>query len=145
MLKELLRRTASRDPDISLGNIFQRRMVESDRYDLYLVGHQHEPGLWSHGRRKVIRTGPWRDEFMLSPDGAVQTALNKTWVEAYLSGDEVVRSHLVEAVGPPRPADTVRADIFAVVPELRAMLARQAPAADPPRKVRRSLRPPRVV
>lgn len=123
MLKEVVRRLVATDVDVAMDDDLQRRMVESDAFDLYLVGHQHEPGWWSHGRRKVLRTGCLRDEFMIHDRGAAQVHINKTWAEAYLSGPDVVRSHLVEAPAPARPADTMPDSIFACVDELRARLA----------------------
>ncbi len=124
MLKELVRRLVSRDVDVEMGDDLQRRMVKSDEFDLYLVGHQHEPGWWSHGSRKVLRTGCLRDEFMLSERGAVQTPINKTWAEVYMAGPEVVRSNLVEVPAPERPRSTMPESIFDCVPELRARLAK---------------------
>jgi UDP-2,3-diacylglucosamine pyrophosphatase LpxH len=123
MLKELGRRLATWDPDVRMEDDLHRRMLESDRHDLYLVGHQHEPGWWSHGRRKVLRTGAMRDEMMLSDDGLVQTPINKTFAEVVLAGEEVIQSHLVELLPPPRPAGTMPASIFDVVPEVRERLA----------------------
>jgi UDP-2,3-diacylglucosamine pyrophosphatase LpxH len=131
MLKELVRRLVTRDPDVWMADDLQRRAVESDRYDLYLVGHQHEPSWWSHGRRKVLRTGAMRDEFMLDASGATQTAINKTYAEVLLEDGEVVRSHLVELDPPPRPEGSMPASIFAIVPRLREMLASSETRARP--------------
>jgi hypothetical protein len=125
MLKELVRRLVSRDVEVEMDDRPQRRMLETERYDLYLIGHQHEPGWWSHGARKVLRTGCMRDEFMLLDRGRVQLAINKTWAEIYMRGDEVIRSHLIEHVAPERPAGTYPESIYDVVPEVRARLATQ--------------------
>lgn len=123
MLKELVRRLVSWDAEVAMGDDLQRRMVRSDDFDLYLVGHQHEPGWWSHGSRKVLRTGCMRDEFMLADRGAVQIPINKTWAEVYMSGPEVVRSHLVEVHAPERPRGTMPESIFDCVASLRERLA----------------------
>ncbi len=123
MLKELVRRLATWEVEVEMGDDLQRRMVQSDAHDLYLVGHQHEPGWWSHGQRKVIRTGCLRDEFMLSERGRVQTPINKTWAEVYMREDEVVRSHLVEVPGPARPPGTMPGSIFDCVDAVRAKLS----------------------
>lgn len=131
MLKELVRRLVSWDVEVEMGDTLQRRMMESEVYDLYLVGHQHEPGWWSHGHRKVLRTGCMRDEFMLLERGRVQVPINKTWAEVYLRGEEVVRSHLVEHVAPERPRDTMPTSIFDVVPDVRRRLASLAATAGP--------------
>jgi UDP-2,3-diacylglucosamine pyrophosphatase LpxH len=125
MLKELVRRIAFSNVDVEMGDALQRQMMESERFDLYLVGHQHETGWWSHGHRKVLRTGCMRDEFMLLERGRAQIAINKTWAEVYLRGEEVVRSHLVERVAPERPKGTTPESIFAVVPKVRELLAQQ--------------------
>ena len=47
MVKELVRRLVSWEVDVEMGDSLQRRMMQSEHFDLYLVGHQHEPG---HGR-----------------------------------------------------------------------------------------------
>lgn len=123
MLKELVRRLVSWDVDVEMGDSLQRRMMQSEVFDAYLVGHQHEPGWWSHGQRKVMRTGCMRDEFMIHERGRVQVPINKTWAEVYMRGEEVVRSSLVEHVAPERPPGTYPTSIFEVVPEVRARLA----------------------
>ena len=125
MIKELVWRLASWNPEIELGEGPQRRMMESESFDLYLVGHQHEPGWWSHGNRKVLRTGCVRDEFMIVDRGRAQIPINKTWAEVYLRGDDVVRSQLIERVAPERPAGTTPDSIFDVLPAVRERLAEQ--------------------
>ncbi len=93
MLKELVWRSVAMDPDVAMDDTLQRRIETSDQYDLHVVGHQHEPGLWNFGDRRVLRTGALRDEFMVSDGGYTQTPINKTWVEAWMHGDDVVRSN----------------------------------------------------
>lgn len=122
MLKEAVLRTASGDPDVTTGTSLQQRMIEHDDFDLYLIGHEHEPGLWNLGLRRVIRTGAMRDEFMIS-DGEVQTPLPKSYAEVWMAGDEPVRSHLVEREMPVRSLEQMPASLFEVVPTLRRMLA----------------------
>ena len=128
MLKELVRRLVSWEVDVEMGDALQRRMMESEAFDVYLVGHQHEPGWWSHGQRKVMRTGCLRDEFMIHERGRAQVPINKTWAEVYLRDDDVVRSHMIEEVAPERPPGTYPASIFEVVPEVVARLAAQRAA-----------------
>lgn len=126
MIKEVVRRMVSLDIDVTMDDTFQQRLINDDSADLYIVGHQHEPGWWSYGTRKALRTGAFRDEFMLSADGYVQTPINKTWGEAFLAGDDVVRSHLVEETAPPRPPGTMPASVFDVLPGVRERLAQIA-------------------
>ncbi len=126
MIKEVVRRMVSLDVDVSMEDTFAKKLEEDGSADLFVVGHQHEPGWWGFGTRKALRTGALRDEFMLSDDGYVQTPINKTWAEAFLAGDEVVRSHLVEETAPPRPPGTMPASIFDVLPPVRERLAQIA-------------------
>jgi hypothetical protein len=126
MIKEVVRRMVSLDVDVSMDDTFYKKLTEDDSFDLYVVGHQHEPGWWSYGTRKALRTGALRDEFMLSDDGYVQTPINKTWAEVFLSGDDVVRSHLVEELAPPRPPGTMPASIFDLLPPVRERLKQTA-------------------
>lgn len=123
MLKELVYRLFSLDPDVSINIDFDKLLAEREDFDLYLFGHQHAAGWWSYGNRKALRTGAMRDEYMLSADGLAQTPLNKVYAEVFLAGDEVVRSHLVETVPPPRPPASLPRSIFDVLPELRRRLA----------------------
>lgn len=126
MVKEVLVRLVSREVEVAMDDDLQRRLARAaesdDPIQLSVLGHQHDPGWWSSGDRKVLRTGAFRDEYMLLERGAVQRPINKTWVEAFLRGDEVVRSHLVEEVGPPRPKGTEPPEIFDVLPQIRALL-----------------------
>jgi len=123
MLKELVYRLFSHDPDVSTDIDLDKLLAGRDDFDLYLLGHQHAAGWWSYGNRKALRTGAMRDEFMLNRDGTAQTPLNKVYAEVFLAGDKVVRSHLVETVPPPRPAASMPRSIFDVLPELRRRLA----------------------
>lgn len=122
MVRELVRRLVAWNVDVEMSDDLQRKMMASDEFDLYVVGHQHEPGLWSHGRRKVIRTGAIRDEFMLEEDGLVQVPINKTWLEVYMRASRVMRSHLVETASPQRPKGSMPDSIFDCRDRARARL-----------------------
>lgn len=131
MVKELTRRLLTWDPEVGAGDDLERRLVEDDRYDLYLVGHLHEPMLRSDGRRKILRTGAMRDEFALGEGGAAQIPINKSFAEVLLAGDEVVRSELRELPPLPRPEGDVPESIFSVVPRLRELIASSEPRPRP--------------
>ncbi|MBI2390379.1 MAG: hypothetical protein HYV09_12390 [Deltaproteobacteria bacterium] len=122
MLKEVVWRFAAMDVEVGTQADFQRMMTEDDRYDLRMVGHVHEPGWWSFSGRRVLRTGALRDEFVIDADGLVQTPVNKTWAEVWMSGDEVVRAYLVDEPSPLRPPGTMPLSIFDVIPGVRALL-----------------------
>lgn len=122
MFKEVVWRMAAREVDVSMDDDFERQMQEDESYDLRVVGHVHEPGWWSFGGKRVLRTGALRDEYTLDREGLVQTPVNKTWGEAWMAGDEVVRAYLVDEVGPPRPPGTMPLSIFDVLPNVRTLL-----------------------
>lgn len=123
MLKELVYRMVSFETEVEMTVELRKWLAERDDFDLYLFGHQHDAGWWSFGRRKALRTGCLRDEFMLSDHGRVQRPINKTYGEVFLSGDMVVRSHLVELVAPLRAPGTMPHSIFDAIPEIRRHLA----------------------
>lgn len=122
MLREVVWRMAAREVDVSMDDDFQRQLQQDDQYDLRVVGHLHEPGWWSFGGKRVLRTGALRDEFSLDREGLVQTPINKTWGEVWMSGDEVARAYLVDELAPPRPPGTMPLSIFDVLPNVRALL-----------------------
>ncbi|MBI2571092.1 MAG: hypothetical protein HYV63_29145 [Candidatus Schekmanbacteria bacterium] len=136
MIKELVRRFGSQDPEVTVGEQFQRELQDSDKFDLYLLGHQHQARWWSHGSRKILQTGCFRNEYMVLNGGHTLRPIPKTYAEAYLRGDEVYRSHLVELDGPQLPTGSIPESIFEIQPRLREILAvseeRAAGAATPP-------------
>lgn len=122
MFKEIAYRFGSLDPNTSTGDTFQKKVSESRRVKVCLLGHEHRPGWWSVDDRKVLRTGCFRNEFMLDPEGRTQTLMPTVYAEVWLQGHRVVRSSLVEIDSPPPPPGYVPDSIFAVLPQIRALL-----------------------
>lgn len=120
MLKEIGSRLITLDADVSFGTTFIDRMTSSDDYDLYAIGHIHKAGWWSHGHRKVLQSGCFRDEYAVLDEGRRLVHLPKSYIEVYVRGEEPVRSQLIEVNGPP-PAGELP-DIFEIVPKLRELL-----------------------
>ena len=121
MIKEIVYRFASVDTEVSFDGHFRRQLVSSVDQRLYIVGHRHEAGWWSYGDRKLLQTGCMRDEYMLSRDGALERMIPKAYAEAYLHGDEVLGSHLVEPPLPPRTSRTPES-ILELLPVVRRLL-----------------------
>lgn len=107
MFKEVMRRFSSLDPEVQMGNDLQKEMRSSNQYSVYIVGHKHEVALSSYGDRKFIQTGCFRNEFMMSPDGARFKPMPKSYAEVYMKEGKAVCSHLVEVPCPPLPENEV--------------------------------------
>lgn len=122
MVKELVWRFSSQDPDVQPSSSLESGVLGSDEHLVHLIGHKHEAGWWSHGDRKLLRTGGFRNEYMLLDGGRALRAIQKTYAEVYLRGDMPVRSHLVELEGPVPPPNYVPESIFDVLPAVRELL-----------------------
>lgn len=122
MLKEIAYRFGSKHADVEMGDRYQRRLAGSDGVRVCVVGHQHEPGWWSFGDRKVLRTGCMRNEFMLLGDDEPPRLIPKVYAELFVSGEHTVRSHLVEIEAPPPPSGYLPTHLRDVVPQVREAL-----------------------
>lgn len=100
MIKEVVRRTTNFNPEIEMDRYFQRKMYDSERIRLFLVGHQHEACVWSYGNRKVIQTGCFRNEFMLENAGKSISPIPKSFAEVYMYNSQLVSSRLLEVFCP---------------------------------------------
>jgi UDP-2,3-diacylglucosamine pyrophosphatase LpxH len=125
MVKEVVARSVSQDADVCIGDAFEKRMQETDEYDLYLIGHLHRPTWSSFGNRKLLGTGCFRNEYMLKDKGRELEPINKVYAEVFLKDNRPLYSHLVEAPSPPAPEGYVPESIFDITPKLRAILAPQ--------------------
>ena len=122
LFKEIAYRLGTRDFELSISQPYRDRLVQGD-HRVIVIGHEHSPGLWSWGDRRLLRTGCLRNEFMLDELGAVQRPITKTWAEVYLQDGRTVRSHLVDADGPAPPPGWMPPSIFEVLPRVRELLA----------------------
>ncbi len=118
MLRELYHRLTSGDTTITVADHFVEQIHASDQYRLIVFGHEHEAGLWTYGDRRVLRTGAFRNEYMLADDGKAQIPLPKIWAEVVLSDNAVRTSRLVEVDGPAAPEGYVPDSVFDVLERL---------------------------
>lgn len=121
MVKEIAYRFASVDTEVSFNGDYRRHLMASGEHRLYIVGHRHEAAWWSYGDRKLLQTGCMRDEYMLERDGSLQRLIPKSYAEAYLQGDEVLRSQLVEPLPPPTKTP-IPSSILELLPVVRRLL-----------------------
>jgi hypothetical protein len=129
MLKEVVWRFASKNPDVMPIDELTARLSTSDEFLLYVLGHKHQSTWTSYGDRKVLQAGCMRNEYMLLPDGAVRS-IAKCYVEAYLRDGVPIVSDFVEVESPPAPAGYVPASIYDAVPAVRALLASSSPVPE---------------
>jgi hypothetical protein len=124
MLREVVYRLGTVHADVAIGDHYQRRLRGDDALRLFVVGHQHEPGWWSQGDRKVLRTGCFRNEYTFGRGGSGYRLLPKVYAEIYLKDERAVRSHLVEVDAPPAPVGYMPATIHEVRPKAQELLDR---------------------
>lgn len=112
MLKEVLYRATTFDPDTAVSAHYQRLVSDQDRHRVVVIGHHHSPHWWSWADRKVLQAGCLRDEYVIDRQGTVLGMLPKVYAEVFLANGRAVRSHLVEIDGPPREPGQVPASIL---------------------------------
>jgi UDP-2,3-diacylglucosamine pyrophosphatase LpxH len=123
MVKELVGRFRSKSIEVSIDKTLHERLRTDDSMRLYIVGHMHQPAIWSHGDRKIMQAGCMRNEYMMEDGGKTLRPMPKCYIEAYSDGDGIpVRSHFVEVMGPPAPEGYIPDSIFDVLPEVRRLL-----------------------
>ncbi len=123
LFKQVVYRFSSMDPAMHVSRTYRDQLLGGDaRHRVVVIGHEHHPLWWSHGDRKVLRTGCFRNEFMLDEYGGGQEPIPNTWAEIWLGGGQAIRSHLLEIEAPPTPEGYVPDSIFHVLPEVRRLL-----------------------
>ena len=123
LFREVVYRFGSLDPDLTLSDVHLRRLRKDDRWRVRSIGHHHQAQWVSHGDRKLLATGCFRDEFLVGADGRIDPRpLPKVYAEVYQRMGRSVRSHLVEVDGPPARAGAAPASVDAMRPAVRALL-----------------------
>ncbi|MCA9551562.1 MAG: hypothetical protein KC933_16110 [Myxococcales bacterium] len=126
MVKEVIYRFTSTDPEVSMGDHFVRRLEWDYEHKVIVVGHQHVPMVRTYGNRKLLQTGCFRNEFMLEDDGGRQVPLPRVYAEVFQRKQETLRAQLVEVPAPPMPEGYVPDSIFDFAPKVRALLSTEA-------------------
>lgn len=123
MVKEAFRRSISFNPEVEMGEHFLDRMVKEKGVKTYVLGHMHEPRMWSYGDRKVIQSGCFRHEFMLGNREGEYSLIPKSYVEVNFSRNKVTTSNLVEISGPVVEKEYYPKPLSQYVPLIREKLA----------------------
>ncbi len=122
MLSDVMGKFISRDPEVSMNGYFQKQIKESNKYRLYVIGHQHESGWWGFGNRKLLQTGCFRNEFMIDNEGESLSPIPKTYAEVYLNDTDLIKSQLIEVMGPPVPDNYIPCTLKEFVPKIHEFL-----------------------
>ena len=121
MLKEVVWRFRSESTLVLFEQSLIDRMIGSDAFLLYVVGHRHQTQWTSFGDRKILQAGCMRNEYMVDARGEDLRPIVKTYVEVRLRDGRPVTSGFVEVEAPPVPEGYLPASIFTVVEQLRAL------------------------
>ncbi len=122
LFKDIAYRLGASDFELSVTAKFQA-LLKGGEHRVIVIGHEHAAGMWTWGGRRLLRTGCIRDEYMLEDEGTVQRRIPWSWAEVYLKDGQAVRSHLVDAEGPPSRPGRVPESIFEVLPRVKELLA----------------------
>lgn len=123
MAKEIAYRFASNDPDVRISSHY-RKMVETDRkHRVLIVGHEHRAGWWSYGDRKLLRTGAFRNEFMMREQDGEIDQICPVYAEVLLRDGRAFRSGLVEVAPTPPPAGYAPESMYDVLPAIHQFLS----------------------
>jgi UDP-2,3-diacylglucosamine pyrophosphatase LpxH len=128
MLREVLYRMGTSDPDLVADPVILKRLDEPDAPDVLVLGHYHRAGWQTQGNRKLLMLGAFRNEFPLASDGTIGPVLNKTHAEIWMDGDRVVSSALVENPPPALPSNYMPNSLEALRPVLDALVHRRRQA-----------------
>lgn len=123
MLKEVLLRFTSHNPDVSIDIALYKQLEHNDKHRVWVIGHQHQAGWRSFGDRKLLQTGCIRDEFMLAQDNLAMRPIPKSYAEIWLHQGEPVRAELREFFGPEPPAECMPESIFDILTHVRTLLS----------------------
>jgi len=119
--REIMYRFSSSDIDVHNEADWLARMKADKRYRVFLLGHEHKPSWVAWGDRKVLRTGAFRNEYMVENDGLQQTPLPKVYAEIWQRDGQTIQSELVERACPPAPEGYVPSTIYGALGAIRRL------------------------
>ena len=126
MFKEVFKRSTIFSPDLQIDHSVYDNMASSERYKIHVLGHMHEPCIWSYGTRRVLQTGCIRDEFMLEAAGKRLEAIPKSYAHVALLNGRAVGSMLLETHCSTQTRDTFPPLPQTFIPTIRDLLGSMA-------------------
>lgn len=122
MLKEVIYRFRTVSPEVHGAELSPRVLHRSKDHSVFLFGHLHEPALWTWGSRRILRTGAFRNEFMIRDEGRGLEPSPNVYAEIYMKGGRAFRSQLIELAPPPLPEGYAIESVFDALPIVRELL-----------------------
>lgn len=101
MVKETLKRSfyAFR-PDVEIDQSLDAVQRQNPHLRTFVFGHLHEASSRSIGNRKILQSGCFRDEFMLTEHDMAYRPIPKSYIEVDFVDNMVSTVHLMEVVNP---------------------------------------------
>lgn len=122
LLREVAYRFGTQDTEAYVGDRYRKLLREREDLKICVIGHLHQPQLWSELDQRVITAGCLRDEYTVDSSGRVDRRLPKSWTEVRMVGTRVVSAELIEHPGPPMRPHQVPRHVDEVCARLRSEL-----------------------
>lgn len=122
MLKEIVRRFTTGNPDVSMNTKWLKSTVEKGDCEVFVTGHLHQVGTTYQGSKRILQAGCFRDEYFITDEGAGFHPVLKPYYEIYIRNDQVIGIVWREVRGPDRPPGAYPASIYDIVPRVQALL-----------------------
>lgn len=98
MIKEIVKRSMFFNPDVQTEHDYYHKMVHTDDYKVYVLGHEHHCNQYSYGNRKFIQLGCMRNEFMIEDEGRSFSAIPKSYLEIKMRSDKTLSTTIHEVI-----------------------------------------------
>ena len=130
MMKEIVRRITTNDPNVSLEKSWVKETVEEKPFDFFILGHLHQKGDFYIGNKRVLHAGCFRDEYTVRNEGNTFEPMMKPYYEIYLKGNRVVSLITREILGPPPKPEALPDSIFDIVSKIKELLEEMGDRSD---------------
>lgn len=122
MAKEVVKRVAFRQADVSITPEALAARLDGRRHQLFVTGHLHDLGHSQVGAKRIVQAGAMRDEYHIVAGGTRFQPALKCFVEVMLDGERVIGLSTRELLGPPRPREHLLETVFDLAPAVRGHL-----------------------
>lgn len=112
MVKEVFRRFTTASPEVAFQPDWLEKKVRDHPAELVVVGHLHQVSSRYHGSTRLLQSGCFRDEYLLSEDGESFTPRLKPYYEIHIHRDRISGLLAREIPGPARPAEEIPPSVF---------------------------------
>lgn len=101
MVKETVKRSFyAFQPDVEIDRSLDALRKQNPHLRTFVFGHLHESSARSFGNRKIVQSGCFRDEFMLTEHDMTYHPIPKSYIEVDFVENKVSTVHLMEIMNP---------------------------------------------